>query len=760
MASIIDQQTPSVPYIRSTERLYSWIATLDHKRIGILYLVTTGVFFILGGIEALILRLQLARPESGLISPEAYNAIFTMHGTTMIFLVVMPALLGFSNYLVPLMIGAHDMAFPRLNAFSYWLLLFGGLLLYFSFLNATPPDTGWFSYAPLTERPYSMNSGVDYWIVGLVVTSIGTIATGVNLIVTILALRTPGMGFWRMPIFVWMSLINAILIVGAIPSLTAAQIMLLFDRNLGTKFFDVGAGGSPILWQHLFWFFGHPEVYIMVLPAFGMISEIVPVFSRKPVFGYRLLVLAGMAIAVLSFMVWGHHMFAVGMGFPANVVFGAASMIIAVPTGIKIFNWLATMWGGTLRFKVPMLFATGFILMFTMGGVTGVQFAVVAADWQLTDSYYVVAHFHYVLFGGTMLAVFAAAYYWFPKMTGRMLDERLGKWHFWLTLIGFNLTFFPMHILGLMGMPRRVYTYPDKPGWELLNSAETIGSLILAVSTLVFIWNIYRSLRGGVVAGNDPWDAWTLEWATTSPPPPTNFAAAPPVEGPRPLYALKERGALTDYSGAIEIQKSEIAGAEDADNCGDDYGLMSRVSAAEIGVVSFISSEAVFFAALIIAFLAYRTASVSGPGQESLAVLRTGLFSIALWASSGTIFLAERHLHNGDRRGFRRWLLLTIVLGAVFLLGQMLEYRSLYDEGIHVGVNLFTSSFFTLTGFHGAHVMFGLLALSIILILALYQSRFDPFAHRSSIRAIAIYWHFVDIVWVVIFTVVYLRWLY
>ncbi|MEZ4572981.1 MAG: cytochrome c oxidase subunit I [Thermomicrobiales bacterium] len=748
------------PSIRSAERLYSWIATLDHKRIGILYLITTGVFFILGGLEALVLRLQLATPESGLISPEAYNAIFTMHGTTMIFLVVMPALLGFSNYLVPLMIGARDMAFPRLNAFSYWLLLFGGLLLYFSFLNASPPDTGWFSYAPLTEQPYSMNKGVDFWIVGLTVTSVGTIATGVNLIVTILALRTRGMGLWRMPIFVWMSLINALLIVGAIPSLTAAQIMLLFDRNLGTKFFDVGAGGSPILWQHLFWFFGHPEVYIMVLPAFGMISEVVPVFSRKPVFGYRLLVLAGMAIAVLSFMVWGHHMFAVGMGFPADVVFGAASMIIAVPTGIKIFNWLATMWGGRLQFTVPMLFATGFILMFTMGGVTGVQFAVVAADWQLTDSYYVVAHFHYVLFGGTMLAVFAAAYYWFPKMTGRMLDERLGKWHFWLTLAGFNLTFFPMHILGLMGMPRRVYTYPDKPGWELLNSAETVGSFILGVSTLVFIWNIYRTLRAGEAAGNDPWDAWTLEWATASPPPSWNFATAPPVSGPRPLQALKQQGVATDYSGAVEISNIPDPATEDSQVDGIVDAIQDRFGTAQIGVISFISSEIVFFAALIIAFLAYRTASVSGPGQESLAVLRTGLFSVALWASSGTLFLAERRLHRRDRRGFHRWLLLTIVLGVVFLIGQMLEYRSLYREGVRLGDNLFTSSFFTLTGFHGAHVTIGLIALGILFVLMLVQSRFDPVTHQGGIRAVAIYWHFVDLVWLIIFVAVYLRWLY
>ncbi len=437
----------------SAERvgLTRWVTTLDHKEIGILYLVTTAVFLVLGGIEALLMRLQLAAPWAEVLGPQAYNALFTMHGTTMVFLVVMPMLLGFANYLVPLMIGARDMAFPRLNALSFWLLLFGGLVLYFGFLAGDAPDTGWFSYAPLTERPYSTGSGVDYWAIGLIVTSVGTIATAVNLLTTVVQLRAPGMTMLRLPIFVWMSLITALLILGAIPALTAAQVMLLFDRRLGTHFFDVGAGGDPVLWQHLFWYFGHPEVYIMVLPAFGMISEIIPVFSRKPLFGRPVVIASGMAIAFLSFLVWAHHMFTVGLGQISDAFFGATSMVIAIPTGIKVFSWLATMWGGRLRLTTAMLFAVGFVAMFTIGGLSGVHFAIVPIDWQTTDTYYVVAHMHYVLFGGTFFAILAATYYWFPKIAGRLLDERLGKWHFWLTFVGFNLTFFPMHLLGADG---------------------------------------------------------------------------------------------------------------------------------------------------------------------------------------------------------------------------------------------------------------------------------------------------------------------
>ncbi|MGN6700600.1 MAG: cytochrome c oxidase subunit I [Thermomicrobiales bacterium] len=519
--------------------LLRWLATVDHKQIGIMYLMGAVFFFLIGGVEALLIRIQLAQPNATVLSPEVYNQIFTMHGTTMIFLAVMPLLAGFVNYFVPLMIGANDMAFPRLNAFSLWLFIFGGLLLNFSFLTGHAPDIGWFAYAPLTEQPYALSNGVNYWILGPLVASVGTILTALNVIVTILTMRAPGMTLTKVPLFVWMSLGQAILIIYAFPPLTASQAMLLLDRELGAHFFDPAAGGSPVLWQHLFWFFGHPEVYIMILPAWGMSSELIPVFSRKPIFGYPFVAASTVAIVFLSMTVWAHHMFAVGMGDLADGFFAAASFSIAVPTGVKVWNWIFTMIGGRLRFTTSMLFAIGFIAMFVMGGLTGVMVAVVPFDQQVTDTYFLVAHFHYVLFGGSLLAILAGAYYWFPKMTGRLLDERLGKWHFWTTLIGFNMTFFPMHILGIIGMPRRVYTYPNLPGWGEINLFETLGTFLLTISVLIFLWNLWHSLRNGEVAGDDPWDAWTLEWATTSPPPPHNFDHVPPVRSRRPLWDLK-----------------------------------------------------------------------------------------------------------------------------------------------------------------------------------------------------------------------------
>jgi cytochrome c oxidase subunit 1/cytochrome c oxidase subunit I+III len=524
------------PRVGRPEGLLSWVASVDHKQIGIMYIIVALVFFVVGGLEATLMRMQLARPNNTLLSPQVYNQLFTMHGTTMVFLMGMPMLIGFGNYLVPLMIGAPDMAFPRLNALGLWLLVFGGLLLYFSFVAGGAPDAGWFSYTPLSERPYASSAGVDYWILGLLITGIGSVTAAINFIVTVLTMRAPGLTMRRLPLFVWMTFINSFLILAALPVLNAALVMLFIDRQFNAHFF--ARGGSPILWQHLFWTFGHPEVYILVLPAFGMISEVIPVFSRKPIFGYEVVAGSTVAIAFLSYGVWAHHMFASGLGHTWDVLFGASSSLIAIPTGIKIFNWIATMWGGAIRFTVPMLFAVFFLVTFTIGGISGVTFAVFPIDWQTTDTYYVVAHFHYVLVGGTLFAVFAGFYYWFPKVTGRMLSESLGKWHFWLNFIGFNLTFFIQHILGLIGMPRRVYTYPDLPGWGTMNLISSVGAVISAISLLVLIWNIIVSLRSGAPAGDNPWDAWTLEWATTSPPPPHNFDQLPPIRGRRPLWDL------------------------------------------------------------------------------------------------------------------------------------------------------------------------------------------------------------------------------
>ncbi|HEY8744718.1 MAG TPA: cbb3-type cytochrome c oxidase subunit I, partial [Chloroflexota bacterium] len=461
----IPEPATALPHVPDNEGLLNWIASTDHKVIGLMYIFTSFAFFCIGGIEALLMRWQLSLPQNTVIDPATYNQLFTMHGTTMIFLVIMPMLLGFAIYFVPLMIGANDMAFPRLNALGYWVLLFGGLMLYYSLLAGGAPDKGWFAYAPMTEQPYSPDYGYDFWSVALLTTGIGTIATGINLTVTILTMRAPGMSIRRVPLFVWMILVNNFLIIFALQFLNAALVMLLIDRHLGGHFFTPVAGGEPVLWQHVFWAFGHPEVYIMILPAWGMISEVIPVFSRKPIFSYSFVAGSTVAVWFLSMSVWGHHMFTVGMGHPLDLMFSLTSMMIAVPTGIKVFSWLATMWGGKIHLTTSMLFAAAYVPMFTLGGVTGVSFAAFPVDWQVEDTYYVVAHLHYVLAAGSLFALLAAFYYWWPKMTGRMLSEKLGKWSFWTMLIGFNVTFFPQHFLGLMGMPRRIYTYPDLPGW-------------------------------------------------------------------------------------------------------------------------------------------------------------------------------------------------------------------------------------------------------------------------------------------------------
>jgi cytochrome c oxidase subunit 1/cytochrome c oxidase subunit I+III len=534
----IPEPTKTIPDIRTGEGLLQWISTVDHKLIGIMYLCASVFFFILGFGEAILMRIQLMRPENTFLSPEAYDQVFTMHGTNMIFMVLTPMLLGFATYFLPLMIGANEMAFPRLNAFSFWMFLMGGLLLYFSFFAGGMPNVGWFSYAPLSERYFSSSSGVDYWAISLLLMGIGTVGAGLNFAVTTLTMRAKGIMMNKLPLFVWMVFINSFLILAAFPVLNAALFMILIDRQLDAHFFVSATGGAPVMWQHLFWGFGHPEVYILALPAFGMISEVIPVFSRKPIFGYEFIAASSVAIMLLSFGVWAHHMFAVGLGTTFNAFFAASSMLIAVPTGVKIFNWIATMWGGSVRLKTSMLFALALIVNFTIGGLSGVGFALVPVDWRLTDTYFVVAHIHYVLIGGSLTGGFAAAYYWFPKITGRMLSEKIGKWHFWLFFVGFNCTFFVFHFLGLLGMPRRVFTYPDLPYLGSLNMFSTISAFLFGISFLVFFWNIIYSLKYGEIAGNNPWKAWTLEWLTSSPPQQKNFETVPLVRSRRPLWDL------------------------------------------------------------------------------------------------------------------------------------------------------------------------------------------------------------------------------
>jgi cytochrome c oxidase subunit I len=526
------RESPFLARPTGTKGFWGWVTTIDHKRLGILYAVTAFVFFVIGGSEALLIRLQLARPNGRILSADQYNQVFTMHGTTMIFLVIMPLSVGLANYMVPLQIGARDVAFPRLNAFSYWVFVFAGIFLYSSFFFGGAPNGGWFGYAPNTSiTGYLPGRGTDFWVFGLLLLGIASTVGAVNLIVTLLNLRCPGMHLLRMPIFSWMTLISQFLTLFAMPIITIGLFLLMFDRNFGSNFFNPAAGGDPVLWQHLFWLFGHPEVYILILPAMGLVSEILPVFARKPLFGYPVMVFSGIAIGFMGWGVWVHHMFAVGLGPVAVSAFSVSTMFIAVPTGVKIFNWIGTLWGGSLRLRTAMLFAIGFIVMFTIGGLSGVTHSLSPHDRQQTDTYYVVAHLHYVLFGGSIFGLFGSMYYWWPKVFGRMLNETFGKVHFWLVFVGFNLTFGPMHILGLQGMPRRIYTYDKSLHLGFWNMVSTIGAFTIAAGVAVFLYNALVVSPKGPPAPADPWDARTLEWSVPSPPPEYNFAVIPTVHG-------------------------------------------------------------------------------------------------------------------------------------------------------------------------------------------------------------------------------------
>jgi cytochrome c oxidase subunit 1 len=516
--------------------LWSWITTVDHKRIGIMYGVTSFIFFLVGGIEALLIRIQLAVPNNNFISADFYNQLFTVHALTMIFAALMPLTAAFFNYIIPLQIGARDVAFPRLNALSYWVYLFGVLFFNAGIFMKLGPNSGWFAYAPITAREFSPGLNMDFYVLGLQILGFSSILASLNFIVTIVNMRAPGMRLMRMPIFTWMTLITAILIVTAMAVFTIAVTELMFDRIFGATFYDVRKGADPLLWQHLFWMFGHPEVYILILPIMGMVSEVLPTFSRKPLFGYNVMVFSGVLIGWLGWGVWSHHMFATGMGPIADSFFALSTMLIGIPTGIKVFNWLGTLWGGSIRFTTAMLFAISFVAMFTIGGISGVMHAAAPSDLQQTDTYFVVAHLHYVFFGGTVLGLWAGIYYWYPKITGRLMSERMGKWHFWLTLVGMNLTFFPMHWLGMLGMPRRIFTYADNMGFNETNLLISLGAFVIAAGTLVFAVNLAWSWKRGKVAGPNPWGAATLEWSIPSPPPVYNFAKIPVVHSRMPLW--------------------------------------------------------------------------------------------------------------------------------------------------------------------------------------------------------------------------------
>ncbi len=537
----LEARTAEATPTRKKSLLWDLMTTVDHKKIGILYCTSSLVFFLVGGLEAMLMRIQLSRPENDFVSADLYNQLFTMHGTTMIFLVGMQIAVALFNYIVPLQIGARDVAFPRLNALSYWIFLFGAIFLNSSFLLGQAPNGGWFGYANLTSAQYSPGLNIDFWVLGLQALGIASIMGGVNFITTIINLRAPGMRFMRMPMFTWMAFITSFVIITALPVLAVALFFVTFDRFWGTKFFEVAAGGDPVLWQHLFWLFGHPEVYVLILPAFGILSEVIPTFSRKPLFGYAVMVYSGSLIGLIGWGVWAHHMFATGMGAIPEAFFVISTMIIAIPTGVKIFNWLATMWGGSLRFTTAMLFAIAAVGTFTMGGVSGLMHATGPHDLQQTDTYFVVAHFHYVIMGGLILGVFAGIFYWYPKVTGRLLNERLGKISFWVYLAGLHMTFLPMHWLGLLGMPRRIFTYSSELNLATPNQIATVGGLISGLGVLLVMWNVVRSVKRGAPAGRNPWDGATLEWATESPPLEHNFQRVPTVHSREPLWLEREQ---------------------------------------------------------------------------------------------------------------------------------------------------------------------------------------------------------------------------
>jgi cytochrome c oxidase subunit I+III len=822
-APVIDR-----PILEKLEQSWStprgWRGTLssvDHKTIGLRYLVTSIAFLVIGGIEALIMRSQLAVSGEHLVSAGTYNELFSMHGVTMIFLYAAPVLSGFSNYLWPLMLGSRDMAYPRLNALSYWTYLAAGIFLYTALPLGAMPNAGWFDYVPYASRNYNPGLNIDFYALTMLLLAVSTTVGSINFVTTLFKTRAPGMSLNRLPIIVWGTLTASISNLAALPALSAAAIMLFLDRRYGTRFYDASAGGHPLLWQHLFWMFGHPWVYIVVLPAMGIVSDALPTFCRRPLVGYTPVALATITTAMLGFGVWLHHMFATGIPPLALAFFGAASILITIPSAVAVFSWLATLWSGRPWYPAPMKFMLGFIALFVIGGVSGVMTAAVPFDWQLTDTYFIVAHLHYVLVGINVFPVIAGVYYWFPKFTGRMMDERLGTWSFWTLFVGANLVFFPMHIVGMLGMPRRIYTYPGGLGWDAYNTLETVGAFLFALGVLIFAINAWRSARHGRTAGPNPWDAPTLEWSMPSPPPPYNFATLPIIGSRHPLWedrldegtaksvlyrgptladgretfattpldaepsavmrmpedsyapiALATCIAVIAYGllfsllwlaalGAIGTAACAIAwlwpdaatafaGTIDTELGELPVGSSGPRSVGWWGMAAVIATEGAFFCYLLFSY--FYLASISAnpwpavPPRIALPLVNTGI----LVASSVAVAWAETGIRRNRSGRLRIGLALAIGLGVLFLALQGVEYSRERIAGTH---DAYGSLFYTITGFHGAHVLVGLIMLTVVIVRA-FKGHFGEARHEA-VSNVAMYWHFVDAVWLVVFTSLY-----
>ena len=796
-------------------------SSVDHKTIGKRYIITAFAFLLLGGLAALAMRVQLARGETSLLTPAQYSQLFTIHGVSMILLYASPVLSGFSNYLWPLLLGSRDMAFPRLNALSYWLFLGAGLVIYTGALLGQAPNVGWFNYVPLANATYSPGLNIDFYLVGLTLLTVSTTVGAVNFLVTLFKTRAPGMSLNRVPILVWGTLTASVSALFALPAFTAACVFLYLDRRLGTHFYDPALGGQPLLWQHLFWMFGHPWVYIVVLPALGIVSDVLPTFCRRPLVAYTAVAAATVTTAALGFGVWLHHMFATGIPPLALAFFGGASTVIAIPSAVAVFAWLATVWYGRPVYTTAFLFTAGFVALFVIGGVSGVMTALVPFDLQLTDTYFVVAHLHYVLAGINVFPVIAGIYYWFPKMTGRLMNERLGRWNFWTMFVGVNLVFFPMHIAGMLGMPRRIYTYPTDFGWDAVNMITTIGGFVFAIGVLLFLVNVVRSRRSGAPAGNNPWDAPTLEWATTSPPPPYNFARIPLVASRHPLWedrlgegtgrtmlaagpvladgretmgttpldaepsvvmrmpedsyvpvllaaALTVTGyglvfgvwalALVGAAGALVVTLAWLAPRRSRgpsrvqSELGDlEVDGSGRSSVAWWGMAATVATEAMLFVYLLFSYAYLAARSVNAWPSNGLPDLKLSLpGTLILGLSSVAMILAVRGAEASRPRRLRAGLITTILLGLVFLGIQAVEYSR---QTISVTSDAYGSSFFTITSFHAAHVTVGLIMLGVVLVATLRGALTSRYV---SVTNAAMYWHFVDVVWLAVFGTLYL----